>query len=125
MLDGANATVTSGIGTATSNLLLSSFTGNPALLKFAANSIQDLFGGDVNAFFAEDALMYGLIEGGASRLAALPPTISWLMIGVGALLLFRLWQEHQLASDKGGVLLGLGVMVFGAAIAVLRRRRLA
>ena len=67
----------------------------------------------------------GLIEGGASRLAALPPTISWLMIGVGALLLFRLWQEHQLASDKGGVLLGLGVMVFGAAIAVLRRRRLA
>ena len=32
LLDGANATVTSGIGTATSNLLLSSFTGNPTIV---------------------------------------------------------------------------------------------
>jgi len=42
--------------------LVERFTGNPALLKFAANSIQDLFGGDVRAFFAEEALMYGLIR---------------------------------------------------------------
>jgi len=42
--------------------LIERFTGNPALLKFAATSIQDLFGGDVNAFFAEEALMYGLIR---------------------------------------------------------------
>lgn len=38
------------------------FNGNPALLKFAANSIQELFGGDVGAFLAEDMLMYGQLR---------------------------------------------------------------
>ncbi|MBX3013070.1 MAG: AAA family ATPase [Caldilineaceae bacterium] len=42
--------------------LIARFDGNPTLLQFAAHSIQDLFGGDVTAFFSQEALMYGPIR---------------------------------------------------------------
>lgn len=75
--------------------LIERFTGNPALLKFAATSIQDLFGGDVNAFFAEEALMYGLIrdlyEQYRVRMTYIEGAIlSWLTIACEPVALARL-----------------------------------
>jgi len=75
--------------------LIERFTGNPALLKFAANSIQDLFGGDVRAFLAEEALMYGLIrdlyEQYRVRMTYIEGAmLSWLAISCEPLSLARL-----------------------------------
>ena len=57
-----------------------------------------------------------------SRLAALPPSVSWTMIAIGALLIVQLARYGHLASDPAGLGLGAFVMVFGAWIIVVRRR---
>ncbi|MDE2595318.1 MAG: hypothetical protein KGL44_00420 [Sphingomonadales bacterium] len=62
----------------------------------------------------------GLREGAEARLAALPVMVPMLMLGIGSLLLWKLWQAGQLASDMTGSGVGIGVSLFGLAILWLK-----
>lgn len=53
-----------GLSLATSDAtqLVQRFSGNPLILKFVANTVQELFNGDLSAFLAEETPVYGDIR---------------------------------------------------------------
>ena len=60
-------------------------------------------------------------EGIRSRVAAFPASVPVMMIGVGALLLVQLVRLDQWRESPLEVALGIGVIVFGAWIFLIRR----
>lgn len=55
----------------------------------------------------------GYLTGVHSRVAAFPPALPLVMIGIGLLLLIQLWRYGEATTDIGGVALALGVIGFG------------